>query len=391
MIRMILIFLVLLVSVYIGIQLSHDQGYLLIALDHWSIEMTLWIAIPCLIATFVFFHLLLLMIRWLLHLPTTWRNWREKRRVHMAQAKTRQGLIEFSEGHWLQAKNHLIKALPFAETPLLNYLTAARAAQEIGDNKLRDECLREAQQSMPEAKIAVELTQAQLQLANQQWEQALATLRHLQDLSPNHPYVLKLLMHLYEEINDWPQLILLLPAIKRHQILSEPAFNHLQKRAHLQALLDLLKQNQPLAITQFVKNLPKNLACEPSLMFEYCRYLIQNHQENQAERILHRCLLKELSIPLIELYGQLNTNFVQLNFVESLLKTHPLSAALHLCLGRICLSKQLWGKAKIHLEESIALDPTPIAYAELGQLLEHLNDQLGACNAYRKGLLRTIT
>ena len=123
---------------------------------------------------------------------------------------TRKGLIEYSEGYWQKAKNHLIQALPNTDTPLLNYLTAARAAQKMGDSQLRDHYLREAQQSMPEAKIAVELTQAQLQLANHQWEQALATLRHLHDLAPQHPYVLKLLMNLYKEVRDWPQLIAIL-------------------------------------------------------------------------------------------------------------------------------------------------------------------------------------
>ncbi|WBV63404.1 hypothetical protein PGH43_00365 [Legionella pneumophila 130b] len=82
---------------------------------------------------------------------------------------------------------------------------------------------------MPEAKIAVELTQAQLQLANHQWEQALATLKHLQDLAPRHPYVLKLLMNLYEEIKDWQQLIALLPDLKKNHIISDQAFEQLQK------------------------------------------------------------------------------------------------------------------------------------------------------------------
>lgn len=113
-----------------------------------------------------------------------------------------------------KSKNHLIQALPNSDTPLLNYLTAARAAQNMGDNQLRDNFLREAQQSMPEAKIAVELTQAELQLSNHQWEQALATLKHLHAIAPRHPYVLMLMMRLYQEVKDWPQLIALLPNLK---------------------------------------------------------------------------------------------------------------------------------------------------------------------------------
>ncbi len=389
MTRAVFVLLLLLASVYLGVQLQHDPGYLLIAINHWTIETTLWIAIIGLFLSFVILHTFLLLLHWIFHFPTTWNNWLAKRRSQQAQAKTRQGLIEFSEGHWLQAKNHLIKALPDTETPLLNYLTAARAAQEMGENKLRDDYLREAQQSMPEAKIAVELTQAQLQMANRQWEQALATLRHLQDLAPRHPYVLKLLMHLYEEVKDWPQLIALLPELKRNQVVSDTAYQCLQQQAYLQAMLDLIKQNQVKALASFISALPKNLIHDAELITEYSRYLLTQHSDTEAESLLRRCLRKQYNEQLIDIYGQVNSNNTQLKFAESLLKDQPHSAALFLCLGRLSKTKNLWGKAKIYFEQSIEFGATSTAYLELGKLLEQLSDQAGACAAYRQGLLLT--
>ena len=386
MIRLLIIFLVLLASVWLGVQLYHDPGYILITINKWSIETTIGVAIPCVILLFLMMHTLLLILHWLTHTPQTWRNWLLKRRAHKAQEKTNKGLIEFSEGHWLQAKKHLINALPDTETPLLNYLTAARAAQEMGDSKLRDDYLREAQQSMPEAKIAVELTQAQLQLANHQWEQALATLRHLQDLSPQHPYVLKLLMHLYEEVKDWPQLIELLPALKRHKIVTERAFEQLQKHAWLQYISDLIKQNQIDTLTNVIQTLPKNIANDPDILAEYSRYLLKKHEYATVESLLRRCLQKQFSEQLIELYGEIQDNKARLNFAEGLLKTNPHSASLYLCLGRISQANQLWGKAKTYFEDSIKLRPTPVAYAHLGALLEQLGDHASACDAYRQGL-----
>ena len=387
MMRVILVFLLLLASVYLGTQLRHDPGYVLIAINHWTIETTLWIAIIGLFLSFVILHTFLLLLHRILHFPTTWNNWRAKRRVQHAQAKTRQGLIEFSEGHWLQAKNHLIKALPDTETPLLNYLTAARAAQEMGENKLRDDYLREAQQSMPEAKIAVALTQAQLQMANRQWEQALATLRHLQDLAPHHPYVLKLLMHLYEEVKDWPQLITLLPELKRNKVVSGDDYQRLQQQSYLQALLDLIKQNQAQPLVDFISALPKNLIDDAGLMSEYSRYLLAQHKDKEAESLLRRCLRKQYNEQLITIYGQINSNDDQLKFAESLLKSQPHSSALFLCLGRLSKTRNLWGKAKIYFQQSIECEASPVAYVELGKLLEQLSDQAGACSAYSQGLL----
>ncbi len=281
MIRFLTLFLVLLFAVGLGIQLNRDPGYLLIALNHWTMETTVWVALIALLIAFFLLHTVLSLLAKLSKGPSAFRQWRAKRRALKAQAKTRQGLIEFSEGYWSQAQNHLIKALPDTDSPLLNYLTAARAAQEMGNNQLRDNYLREAQQSMPDAKIAVELTQAQLQLANQQWEQALATLRHLQDLAPRHPYVLKLLMQLYKEVKDWPQLIDLLPELKRNQVVTKTAFEKLQQQTYLQAMSDLAKHGQPEALTKMVTNLPRNLVNDPQLMAIYAQFLLKNNENEE--------------------------------------------------------------------------------------------------------------
>lgn len=386
MMRILLVFLVLFISIYLGIQLKDDPGYVLISVHHWTIESTLWVAILILCCLFVILHGLLLITHWLHHLPTTWENWRIKRRTQHAQAKTRKGLIEFSEGHWVQAKNDLIKALPDSDAPLLNYLTAARAAQEMGDSKLRDDYLREAQQAMPEAKIAVELTQAQLQLANKQWEQALATLRHLQDLAPHHAYVLKLLVHLYEEVKDWPQLIVLLPALKRYQVVSTEMYVNLEKKAYLQAMLDLIKQDQESALNAFIDKLPKHLRQDPELIAPYCRYLLSQHQDEKVESLLRRALHKDFDDQLIEIYGNIQTNNAQLKFAESLLKSQPHSANLLLCLGRLCLHNHLWGKARSYFEQSLVCKEQASTYMALGKLLEQLNETQAACEAYHRGL-----
>ena len=386
MMRILFAFVILLGSVLLGIQLSNDPGYVLITINHWILETTLWVAVFGLLLFFVIIHIFIQLCNKISKTPSTLHQWNSRRLAQKAQATTRQGLIEYSEGYWQKAKTHLIQALPNTDTPLLNYLTAARAAQKMGDNQLRDHYLREAQQSMPEAKIAVELTQAQLQLANHQWEQALATLRHLHDLAPRHPYVLKLLMNLYEEVRDWPQLIALLPNLRKNKVLSEQAYLQLQQNAYLQYITDLAKQNQSEAITAVFNSLSKPMATNPSIVAEYIRFLIKNQHYTIAESLLRRCLRKEYSSQLIELYGLLLCDENQLTFAESLLKKNLHSAALYLCLGRLCITQHLWGKAKHYLEQSNELQPTPVAYAELGILHEQLNDPFLALESYKKGL-----
>jgi HemY protein len=386
MFRILLAFFILLASVVLGTQLNLDPGYVLIAINHWTLETTLWTAVIGLFLLFVLSHLIIQLCHRIAKTPATINKWHSRRLAHKAQVITRKGLIEYSEGYWQKAKNHLIQALPNTDTPLLNYLTAARAAQKMGDSTLRDHYLREAQQSMPEAKIAVELTQAQLQIANNQWEQALATLKHLQDLAPRHPYVLKLLMNLYIEIKDWQQLIALLPDLKKNSVISNQEFAQLQENTYLQAMNELIRQNQLSQVHALFNSLPKALNENSGIIAEYVRFLIKLNEYSQAEQLLRQNLRKEADNQLIELYGLLPATEQHLAFAESLLKKTPHSAALYLCLGRIGISQHLWGKAKHYIEQSIALNPTPAAYNELGKLHEKLNDPLSSCVCYKKGL-----
>ncbi|NCT56971.1 MAG: protoporphyrinogen oxidase [Legionella sp.] len=390
MMRILLILLLLFASTWLGLHLHGDPGYVLLVFRHWTLETTVWVALAAMMLTFALLHLFFASYKKTVHLPASWHHWRLKRRAGRARNKTTQGLIEFSEGHWKLAKTHLVQALPDADTPLINYLVAARAAQALDDPKLRDDYLREAQQSMPDAKIAVELTQAQLQIAHQQWEQALATLRHLHDLSPRHPYVLKLLARLYEAIADWPQLIQILPDLTRHKALSEVEFNTLQHRAYLEGMRGYIQQSQWDVLHKLVDTLPKKLKYDPELIAMYSRALMQQNKDEEAETCLRRAFQKNYHDCLISAYSELKPAYAKLHALESLLKDHTRSPALHRCLGKFYIAQKLWGKARTHLDQSLALAEAPETYAVLGELLEALGDISGAFSAYQKGLNQAL-
>lgn len=391
MIQVLLALLMLFGSIYLGLQLRSDPGAVMLNFNHWSIETSLLIAVLALLILFFIFHFLLLFLSKLRRMPSYFSEWRQKRRIKKAQSQTQKGFIEFSEGYWQEAQDHLMKALPNAETPLFNYLTAARAAQEIGDPALRDQCLRLAQQSVPDGKIAVELTQAQLQLANQQWEQALATLIHLQDLAPAHPYVLKLLMQLYQEVRDWPQLIQLLPDLKRNEVVTGENFNRLQKETYYQALKDLSKYGDETAVQKLIEQMPRKLAQDPEILCNQVCFLIQKENHKEAEKKLRHALSKSYEETLMKIYGKVAANTQQqLAFAETFIKKQPHSAALYLCLGQLSMRAQLWGKAKHYLEKCILLEPNLKSYAELGKLYERLEEPEQALESYRQGLILAL-
>ena len=384
--RIVILFAVLLASMYIGVFLQTDPGYVFITIHHWTIESTLWVALTALFIIAILLHLFLLILSSLANIPTHWHLWLTHRRTTKAQAKTKQGLIEFAEGHWKSAKKHLIMAAPNVELPFINYLTAAKAAEALGDHVLRDHYLKQAQTSDPEATLAIEITQAQLQIDNEEWDEALAKLRHLQTISPNHPYVIKLLSQLHQTQKNWSDLIQLLPQLKTSKIITDTSYQHIRHEAYAQNLQQLIEHKQNVALKQFIKNIPKDLKYDSDLTERYCSYLLQEQQDKAAEAILRASLLIQVHNPLISLYARVSPNYTDIPFIKALIQNNPDSARLPLCLGQLLVTKQLWGAAKEQFEKSIQIAPTREAYYQLGRLFEMLNDQHQACHTYRQGL-----
>ncbi|MCX7116249.1 MAG: tetratricopeptide repeat protein [Gammaproteobacteria bacterium] len=389
--RLLFLLVLLFAAVFLGLQLHNDPGFVLISTQTWTIETPLWVTVILLISAFFLLHFFYLLLRFVYKAPASFRNWYHRHKQYQAQAKTRQGLIEFSEGYWQAAQTHLIAALPNTDVPLFNYLTAARTAQELGQNQIRDHYLREAQHIEPKANIAVKLTQAQLQISSGQWEQALATLQHLHDLAPKHPYVLKLLAQLYETVKDWSALLRLLPSLKKYSSLSAPQIETMQQRLYLESFQEQCKQAQSVDIIKAAfKAQPKAYQQDPIFIIPYCQYLSTHQDWQTANQVIKQQLTKALDDRLILLYTDLPTEEDKLTFAKSLLKSHPHSAPLHYCLGRLNLNARLFGQARYHLEQSLSINPQPYLYFYLGETLEMLESPKEAAAMYKQGLQSTL-
>ena len=113
-------------------------------------------------------------------------------------------MIAVAEGNLARGEKLLGRAASTSDSPLFNYLQAARAAHLQGKDERRDEWLKLAYEQTPEAANAVLLKQAEFQLDREQYEQALATLRRIEENSKDHSHALALLARLYFKLGDWP-------------------------------------------------------------------------------------------------------------------------------------------------------------------------------------------
>lgn len=388
MFKFFLILLVLGVAAIVGSYLSPHAGYLYIHTDTLSIETTLWMGISMIAFLFYFLYGGLELLKNIHLIPRKIYQALQQHRHIQSQHKTHQGLIEFSEGYWQSAQKHLMQGLRSTEIPLLNYLTAARSAQELNDTQQRDHYLREAQHNEPQAQIAVKLTQAQLQIASQQWEQALATLQHLHELRPKHPYVIKLLAQLYETVRDWPALCRLLPKIKKYGSYSPQQLDELAHRAYIPTFERQASQCPSLdQLKQKFNELPKMIQPSPRCIAAFAQRCAELGDEQQAHQMLQKGLSIGLDEALLNLYGELPLEEKKLQFVQKLLEKHPHHTTLHLLMGQLSLKSRLFGQAKLHFEQSLAIQPEqPKVYEYLGETMEALDCPNEALHYYKQGL-----
>lgn len=389
------LFLVMLLGCLVLAQLMlADNGYVLLAYKGMSFESSLW--------AFLLLIALAGMAIWLLWLVTLLvagslglvypitRGSKQRR----ARRLTVLGFNYFVNGQWRRAQKRLAKAADADEAPLLNYLAAARAAQEAGDDEAAREYLRQADKKVPEARLAIGITQAQLLLSRDKLEQALATLKELHRKAPRHPYILKLLKQVYLRLPDWQALAKLLPKLKRYKLIEEGEFHQLEARAYTSmfeqaAQAGVHKQQAEERIKPVQKvwqQLNRAQRHQVELVLAYTRALQSLGDEAEAESVLRNSLVRDYSDELVELYGRLAGSDAsrQLLVAEQLLKERPSNAMLLLSLGRLSLRNRLWGKAREYFEASLKQSPTVSVCNELGRLLAHLGDHAASSEYFRQ-------
>ena len=169
----------------------------------------------------------------MVNLPRGLAEFNQERKRRRGQKLLMRGLSEIAEGRWAEGERKLARGAATSEMPLINYLGAAVSAQFQGAHDRRDKWLKKAHEEQPESSAAVLLTQAQLQFAHGQFEQALATVRRLEDSNPDHAYALVLLARLYHELGDWQALAQLLPKLRRARSLPKDNLRQLEEVGRL--------------------------------------------------------------------------------------------------------------------------------------------------------------
>lgn len=338
-------------------------------------------------------------IRFLIHLfgfSKRLRRMRETRLAGKASRGLTQGLIQLAEGHWDKAEKTLTEYAEHSETPLLNYLTAARAAHMRHQPERRDELLRLAIANDSKAQIAVGVSQAEMQLNDAQLEQAHATLLNLREIAPKNTYVLKLYAKTLYRQENWDELLRLLPELVKHKLLDRTNTSRNMQAVQSAALRGAFEKYAAKQETDKLQllwdKIPQSIKDQPETVQLYAKALHKAGEDKLCAQLIIATNRKQQDEKLVTLYSRLyHGNLDQaIKQGEKWLGNHPENPANLMLLARLYRQQKLWGVAKSYYENSLNQSPNPEGYLELAELLETMGEPDNAQQCYQTGLRYSI-
>ncbi len=380
--------------------MGYARGFIMISVGNQVIQLSLWMAVVLVLALWCIWRMVFWGLRSLARPGVS--IWRVYKQNQMEKNRTRvwQGFESFYEGYWKEAKLSLIRSAPWAEAPALNYLLAAEAAAEMGDDREAEEILATAEKEVDGESLALALARARVLVRGGEYGRAAAVLRKAQERLPQHPYVLRLLKDVYVQQQDWGNLEKLLPDLRRAKAGSQGVLDDLEivtRQGILGRFLELDSADQSLGrrlenLSLLWSNTPKLMRKNPGLVGLYSEALENVGEHKRAEAELRQQINREWDARLVRIWSKLEIPELpkKISVAEGWLKNHGGSAELLLVLGQVCRRSELWGKAKDYLERSIKIDGSPQAYGELAAVMEQLGERGKSDEYYQLGLKSSL-
>jgi len=367
---------------------QNDPGYVLIGLGHWSLETSLTVYTAAQVIGFFILYCFFRLLGVLIRMPGQMAKRRRNIKFNRSQEALISGLFDAADGNWERAENILIKHAANSGAPLLHYLTAARAAQSRGALDKRDEYLKKAAEHSSDTNMTVGLTQAELHLSEQQFEQALETLSKLNSINPGHARVLKMMHQAYQHIGDWEGLSKLLPSLQKNKILMETEVKLLETQTFSRLLKQAAEHNDPQAIQASWDEIPPHIKTLPGIANIYFAAMIAAGAGVNVEPALASQLSRHWDATSLMLFSSIEFDDAakHLHQAEKWLAVYPGDAVLLRVLGKLALKDGQMEKAEQYLLKSLNTDPSVDAYQLLGEVLLTKDEKDKACEYFKRAL-----
>lgn len=389
MLRPLLIFMVFLI-LFAGIILYVMQapGLAVFTYGDVTIEMPLVRFVVGACVAVVVLYLALRLLGLVFNAPLRFRAARSRRRQRKAAVDTSQGLAKFASGDWLQAEKLLIRGAGEARSAHINYIWAARAAQQSGNHEMRDQYLEQAEKFMPDKQAMLDILRAEFLLQQGLPEQVLACIEPYSGKISNNSKVAGLFAGAYEQLRDWQQLAGIIPDLEKNRGIRPEVLEKIRKNT-VCGLLEASRRGETAEdIEHLGRRFRSTITTDDTLAVAYVEALRAQGRHRAAAASVTDVLDSHWNPELVRQFGLLEHADANsaLHQAKQWIAQHDHDAGLYLTLGRLCRRAELWDQAKNYLESSLDSEPLAETCTELAALHAHMNETETAYHYTKKGL-----
>ncbi|MDY4593472.1 MAG: heme biosynthesis protein HemY [[Pasteurella] aerogenes] len=354
MFRTLFLMLVLLAGLIAGPYLSGKQGYVLIETGSYSIEMS----ITTLVVFFVIALAIIYGIEWIItrfcRLSSNTYGWFSRRKRLKAQKQTLEGLMRMNEGDYSKAEKLIGKNAKHSDEPVLNFIKAAEAAQQRGDEFSANRYLIEATELAGTDSLIVEIARTRILLQQKKLPAARSSVDSLLVMAHKNKEVLKLAVDIYLQSKAYQALDKILDQVESVGLYSNENFTQLQRKVEDGLLDEKMNEEGVDGLLEWWENQPRkrrnDLYVKTGLI---ARLIDSNDHESAYELTLDALKKLDDSNPLAKaLYTQITRlqptdNSKLLKFVEKRAKQAQgdQRCFIHRALGYLYVRNNEFGKA----------------------------------------------
>ncbi|WP_414166202.1 protoheme IX biogenesis protein HemY [Superficieibacter sp. BNK-5] len=392
MIKVLLLFALLLAGIVLGPIVAGHQGYVLIQTDNYNIETSVTGLVIILVLAMVVLFAVEWLLRRIMRTGAHTRGWFTGRKRRRARKQTEQALLKLAEGDYQQVEKLMSKNADHAEQPVVNYLLAAEAAQQRGDEARANQHLERAAELAGNDVIPVDITRTRLHLARNENHAARREVDRLLEVAPRHPEVLRLAEQAYIRTGAWSSLLEIIPSMAKADVGDEEHRAALEQQAWI-GLMDQARADQGSeGLKDWWKNQSRKTRRQIPLQVAMADHLIECNDHDTAQQIIIDGLKRQYDDRLTLLIPRLKTNNPEQleKILRQQIKTAGDRPLLWSTLGQSLMKHGEWQEASLAFRAALKQRPDAFDYAWLADTLDRQHKPEEAAAMRRDGLLLTL-
>lgn len=398
MIRVLFLMLLLLAGLITGPYLSGKQGYVRIETANHVIEMSLTTLVIFFVISLAVVYSIEATISRFCSLSNNTYSWFSRRKRVKAQKQTLEGLMRMDEGDYSKAEKLIGKNAKHSDEPVLNFIKAAEAAQQRGDEFSANRYLIQATEIAGTDSLILEIARTRILLQQNKLPAARSSVDSLLIMASRNKEVLKLAVDIYLKSKAYHALDNILEQVEKSGLYSAGEFDELQRRVENGLLDEKMNEEGVDGLLDWWDEQPRKRRHDSYVKLGLIRRLIDaNDHESAYELMLelvktlddnNNPLAQDLFKQIIRLQPEDNSKLVKIVSKWAKSANSEAQCLANRALGYLYVRNNDFAKANDVFKNLIAnkdkLEPNDITMASY--VFEQMGDKVAAQQLREEGL-----